>query len=160
MTSIAWRWKWGSGDVELLVSQAVADVLGSYRQRWWGAERGGQLFVASDCPDGLLLALATLPHSSDRAGRTWLELNDQRCLNEINRANTTGLRLVGYWHTHPQKIPEISSADIDSFSRFAARYTKELPHPLAVIVGQSSQSAGIKAWSFRGGQYVEATRLE
>ncbi|KAB1579187.1 Mov34/MPN/PAD-1 family protein [Serratia marcescens] len=160
MTDIAWRWKWPQGNFELLVSQTVADVLGRYRQRWWGSERGGQLFVNLEHPDGLLLALATLPHSNDRAGRSWLELDELRCLNEVSSANTEGLRLVGYWHTHPQNIPAISSADIDSFSQFAARYTQELPHPLAVIVGQSSKPAGIKAWSFRGERYVEASRLD
>lgn len=51
----------------------------------------------------------------------------------------------------------ISPTDIGSFSRFAARYTQDLPHPLAIIVGNSSSPEGIKAWSFRAGRYVEAT---
>ncbi len=63
---------------------------------------------------------------------------------------------MGYWHTHPQSIPMISPADIGSFSRFAACYTQQLPHPLAIIVGNSSSHEGIKAWSFRDGRYVEA----
>lgn len=143
-------------DTHLLVSQDVANLLEHYRQKRFDVERGGQLFVDLSSAAGLVLALATHPHSDDRAGRTWLELNARRCREEIEQANAAGLRLVGYWHTHPQSIPMISSTDIISFSRFAVHYTQELPHPMAIIVGNSSSPEGIKAWSFREGLYVEA----
>ncbi|MBX9763861.1 MAG: Mov34/MPN/PAD-1 family protein [Pseudomonadaceae bacterium] len=156
MTAIAWQWSWPGVDTHLLVSQDVASLLERYRQRRFDVERGGQLFVDPASAAGLVLALATPPHRDDRAGRTWLELNAHRCRDEIERANAAGLRLVGYWHTHPQSIPMISPTDVESFSRFAARYTQDLPHPLAIIVGNSSSPEGIKAWSFREGRYVEA----
>lgn len=156
MSGIAWRWRWPVIDSELLVSQAVASVLVSCRQRAWGLERGGQLFVDPHSPRGLMLALATPPHQADRAGWAWLELDESRCLQEIKSANENGLRLVGYWHTHPQTIPAISPADVRSFSKFAARYILDLPNPIAIIVGQSKKPEGIKAWSFRAGGYVEA----
>lgn len=155
MTSVAWRWRWSAG-FELLVSQTVADVFRSNRQRLWHAERGGQLFVDPSYPSGLLLTLATPPHYADRAGRSWLEFDLERCLRETEIANAQGLCLVGYWHTHPQTIPKISLTDVESFSRYAARYVQNLPKPLAVIVGTSTQPEGIKAWSFREGGYVEA----
>ncbi len=157
MTVIAWQWSWPGLDTPLLVSQDVASLLERYRQRRFDVERGGQLFVDLSSAAGLVLALATPPHRNDRAGKTWLDLNAPRCREEIEQANAAGLRLVGYWHTHPQSIPMISPTDIGSFSRFAAHYTQELPHPLAIIVGSSSSPEGIKAWSFRGGRYVEAT---
>ncbi|KWS62527.1 MULTISPECIES: Mov34/MPN/PAD-1 family protein [Pseudomonas syringae group] len=156
MTPIAWRWSWPKIDTHLLVSQDVASLLDSYRQRRFDVERGGQLFVDPSNANGLILALATRPHVDDRAGRTWLELNARRCREEIERANAMGLRLVGYWHTHPQCIPMISPTDIGSFSRFAAHYTQYLPHPLAIIVGNSSSPEGIRAWSFREGRYIGA----
>ena len=83
-------------------------------------------------------------------------LDAHRCHEEIKRANAAGLRLIGYWHTHPQNVPIISPTDIWVFSEFAARYAEGLPHPLAVIVGNSCMSDGIKAWSFREGRYIEA----
>jgi hypothetical protein len=160
MTDIAWRWTWPEVDSELLISQSVANVLSNYRQRGFATERGGQLFVDRTCPSGLLLALATPPHRADRAGRTWLELDTERCRQEVISANTLGLRLVGYWHTHPQTVPTLSSTDAGSFSNFTARYAQDLPHPLAIIVGKSPKPEGIKAWSFREGRYIEATRTE
>jgi hypothetical protein len=155
MIKIAWRWRWPDLDSNLFVSQSVFDLLCKHRQSDSGVEQGGQLFVDPHSPVGLLLAVATAPHRSDRAGRTWLEMDAKRCTEEISQANSVGLRLVGYWHSHPQTIPSISSTDIRSFSRFSARYTEELPHPLAIIVGRSQEPEGIKAWLFREGVYVE-----
>lgn len=157
---IAWRWTWSEVNSELLVSQAVADVLEGHRQRGRGVEQGGQLFVNPISPDGLLLALATPPHRADRSGWSWLELDAERCRQEIYNANGQGLRLVGYWHSHPQAIPAISPADVISFSKFAARYTQDLPYPIAIIVGQSDKPEGIKAWSFRNERYIEATWIK
>lgn len=157
MTAIAWSWCWPGINSCLSVSRSVADVFDLYRQGSWRAERGGQLFVDLSNPNGLVMTLATPPHPKDRAGRTWLELDGERCQREIESANAKGLRLVGYWHTHPQTIPVISPTDITSFSRFARRYSNELPHPIAVIVGLSQEAHGIKAWSFRNGACLEAT---
>lgn len=157
MTVIVWRWQWPTINAELLVSQPVAEVFHRYRQRGWNTERGGQLFVDPANPVGLLLTLATPPHHADRAGWSWLELDAERCRQEIEAANAGGLRLVGYWHTHPQAIPKISPTDRDSFSRFAARHAQDLPHPIAVIVGTSFKPEGIVAWSIRNDHNIEAT---
>lgn len=159
MTTIAWSWKWPLVGSELLVSESVADMLVRHRQKGRAVEKGGQLFVNPYCSYGLLLALATPPHTADRAGRSWLQLDAERCRKEVEIANAAGLRLVGYWHTHPQAIPQISPADVKSFSGFAARYNQELPHPIAIIVGNSEFPESIKAWSFRERKYIEADRF-
>lgn len=156
MTEISWRWSWPGINVHLLVSQEVACLLKRFRQKNFDVEHGGQLFVDLSNPSGLVLALATPPHKDDRSGRHWLVLDAHRCHEEIKRANAAGLRLIGYWHTHPQNVPIISPTDIWVFSEFAARYAEGLPHPLAVIVGNSCKPDGIKAWSFREGRYIEA----
>ncbi|MEN4558421.1 Mov34/MPN/PAD-1 family protein [Pantoea agglomerans] len=155
-----WSWTWPDIEGVLLVSHSVADTFRCNRQISEKHERGGQLFVDLTHPDGIILSLATAPHKADKAGRTWLELDPERCKKEIQEANALGLRLIGYWHTHPQVIPQISGADISSFSRFAQRYSQVLPHPVAIIVGTSPDTSGIKAWSFREGMYIEAVRMD
>lgn len=159
MTLPVWGWRWPDINAELLLSKEACDVFAYARQLDGMTERGGQLFVNPEHPCGIVLSLATPPHSSDRARRTWLELNAERCMKEIKEANEQGLRLIGYWHTHPQSIPQISPTDISSFAQFARRYAQELPYPVAVIVGTSSAANGIKAWSFHAGKYLEATQF-
>lgn len=157
---VTWSWKWPDVEGVLLVSHSAADIFRCNRQISGEHERGGQLFVDPTHPDGIILSLATAPHKADKAGRTWLELDPERCNKEIQKANALGLRLIGYWHTHPQVIPQISSVDISNFSRFAQRYSQVLPHPVAIIVGTSPDTSGIKAWLFREGGYLEAVRMD
>ena len=145
----AWKWIWPELDATLLVRHSVACELERHRQSWWQKECGGQLFVSTDSNAGIELVLATLPHALDRAGRTWLELNKDRCSDEIKLANQKQMRLVGYWHTHPQRIPQISSQDIVSFRRFIFINKELLPYPLAVIVGNSTSRDAVRAWSIR-----------
>lgn len=158
MSDIAWCWRWPSHDVELLVTGSVAQFLSRHRQQSWEAERGGQLFIDLSDQRGLVLAGATSPDPVDRSGGTWLELNPERCRQEIAQANARGWRLVGYWHTHPQVIPTISPIDVASFAAFATRHTTALPFPLAVIVGRPDHERGIRAWSIRNGQPIEGKR--
>jgi len=154
--SIAWTWYWDSLGVKLHVTSKVAATFWQYRQNRLRHERGGQLFVDPNRSEGLVLVDATPPHPRDKAGWSWLELDDDRCSNEIARANGRGLRLVGYWHTHPESIPHISRQDIKSFKRLAMRKDSQLPQPLAVIVGRKATSIGSKAWSILESGVIEA----
>jgi proteasome lid subunit RPN8/RPN11 len=147
----AWKWIWTDLDLTLWVQSSVAFDLCRHRQSFWQRERGGQLF-ASTCSDvGLELALATPPDKRDRSGRAWLELDTVRCREEIDQANADGLRLVGYWHTHPESSPELSSQDLRSFKNFVDNNEQLLPNVLAVIVGTSNSLNGIRAWTIRPG---------
>ena len=60
MTAIAWQWTWPGLNTPLLVSQEVASLLESYRQKHCDVEHGGQLFVDPSSAAGLVLALADL----------------------------------------------------------------------------------------------------
>jgi hypothetical protein len=74
----------------------VAQFLSKHRQQSWEAERGGQLFIDLSDQRGLVLAGATSPDPVDRSGGTWLELNPERCRQEIAQANARARRLAGY----------------------------------------------------------------
>lgn len=158
MPDALWHWEWPSIDGTLLVTGKLLDSLSIYRQRAWNNERGGQLFVDPNDARGLVLAVATPPHADDRAGWTWLELDRERCRQEIQIQNQAGLRLVGHWHTHPQKIPRISPTDVRSVARFARKNVALIPNPLAVIVGQSKSPDGIQAWILRDGVLIQAQK--
>lgn len=153
---LAWSWHWPQFDAVLRVDTRTAAILRGARQGWFQRERGGQLFADISGREGVWLT-ASPPHPADAAGHTWLELEAARCRAEIEHANQNGLRLIGYWHTHPQRIPRLSSKDHASFRTFADRYRDVLPNPVAVIVGTSTTDQGIRAWSIRPGGLIEAT---
>lgn len=154
-----WAWHWPTLGVELIVPLPVALVLDTHRQRRLQKERGGLLFVDAHDPRGLVLAWASPPHQADRAGILDLVIDARRGRTEIEDANAKGWRLVGYWHTHPQRVPELSQTDLSSFRALAARNPVDLPLPMAVIVGRSSSEEGIRAWSIRREGPVRAARL-
>jgi proteasome lid subunit RPN8/RPN11 len=78
-----------------------------------------------------------------------LELDANRCKQEAIEYQNQGLVLVGYWHTHAELTPNLSSQDIKSFREFSRNNISSLPNPLAVIVGNGSNGDTIRAWSFQ-----------
>ncbi|WP_407324434.1 Mov34/MPN/PAD-1 family protein [Acinetobacter pittii] len=151
---LAWIWEWENLSVRLKVDKNVADIFLHFRQDLGGNERGGQLFVDINQSDGLWLSRATLPNKMDRSGTTWLSLDQNRCKEEIKIANKQGLRLVGYWHTHPELIPNLSPQDIKSFREFSQKNSKYLSCPLAVIVGNGTETNSIRAWSLQNNRFL------
>lgn len=144
-----WRWTWDELGVELHVSNAAASAMKQHRQPFGGVERGGLLFVDPGHPAGLVLARVTPPHAADRAGEHSLIMDPARCAREIRKANAEGLRLIGFWHSHPQEVPDLSMIDISNFRSLARRSAVDLPWPMAIIVGRDLGAEGIRAWSVR-----------
>ncbi|WP_369931354.1 Mov34/MPN/PAD-1 family protein [Xanthomonas sp. NCPPB 2632] len=131
------------------MSAAARDVLHASRQATGGIERGGLLFVDSGDVRGLILSLVTPSHPDDKADSHALLLSDARCRLEIETANERGLRLIGFWHSHPETVPHLSGTDIASFKSFGRRNNVDMPWPVAIIVGRSMSVDGIRAWSIR-----------
>lgn len=155
-----WTWRWPKLGVDLIVPPLTVSVFDRHRQRFLQKERGGLLFVDPQSPDGLTLIWATPPHKADRAGPFELSIDPRRGRNEITSANRQGWRLVGYWHTHPQQVPTLSTTDLASFHRLASRNPEHLPLPVAIIVGRSSRPDGIRAWSIRPEGVLQADLVE
>ncbi len=154
-----WIWSWPTLELSIHVAPSVAVMLERCRQEQGSHERGGQLFVDIKRPDGLWLVEATPAHPKDKAGPTWLKMNPDRCREEIIAANAKGLRLIGYWHSHPEAVPNLSGQDLKSLKKFSQQNSSQLPNPLAVIVGRSALPDGIRAWIYRNKNSILATRL-
>lgn len=144
-----WRWIWDELGVEIHVSNAAATAMKRHRQPLGGVERGGLLFVDPGHPVGLVLTRVTPPHSADRASEHSLIMDPARCAREICKANLEGLRLIGFWHSHPEEVPNLSAIDISNFRSLARRNAVDLPWPVAIIVGRDNGADGIRAWSVR-----------
>lgn len=142
----AWSWHWPSREIMLRVPVDVVSVWRQHRQALWQRERGGQLFAEVSESGELVLAAATLPHPCDRSSWGWLELDAGRCQAEVTDANMVGHRLVGTWHTHPQRVPNISATDRKTLTASARINEGILPASLAVIVGYGVDDVSIRAW--------------
>lgn len=125
----------------------VLALLDSKRQlKFWDKERGGLLFVDIGVQDRVLVADASPPHRLDKAGRASLVLDHGRCLEDIKERFESGLRFVGYWHTHPERVPSISGDDIYAFTRNLRDRGLRLRQMLALVVGILHGSDGISAY--------------
>ncbi|MFJ5361219.1 Mov34/MPN/PAD-1 family protein [Pectobacterium sp. CHL-2024] len=153
---LAWTWGWEKYDFELHVSKDVSDVFDTHRQHSNKNECGGQLFIDVSFNNGLWLSSATLPHSSDKSSKHWVEFNSDRCESEQNQARRNGLVFAGYWHTHPQVIPMLSHQDKISIERFYLLNKNIIRSPIFIIVGTSLGQDGIKAWAYKNEGYCEA----
>lgn len=151
-----WKWFWPTLNVGLNINANLYKFLDSQRQKMGDSERGGQLFMKDDPFKGLVLMIATPPHKKDKSSKTWLELNPTRCREEIIKYNKFDYQFVGYWHTHPELIPQISTQDIVSLNKFSKQNMLILKNPLAIIVGQDKGLNGIKIWSMQDYGPLEA----
>lgn len=142
----AWSWHWPSRDIVLRVPIDLVEFWRQHRQAFWQRERGGQLFAEVAASGDLVLASATPPHERDCSSWGWLELDAARCHWEVTDANRLGQRLVGTWHTHPQRVPRLSPVDRKTLTASARINEGVLPASLAVIVGHGSGNGSIRAW--------------
>lgn len=154
--SYAWQWYFKEIDVKLIVPKGAFRVFDDNRQFGNKHECGGLLFVHENHRDGVVLGLVTPPSSKDRSTRYSLDFDPERCSNEIETANKRGYRLIGYWHTHPEVTPNLSSQDMQTFRKIIKENPVELPSPIAVIVGRDKGPEGIRAWQIKNNTLIKA----
>lgn len=124
--------------VEFAISKSVIALLSKHRQwGFWSRERGGLLFAREIGTNAIEVCSASSPHRDDRATYASLILDPKRCADEICNANEAGLWFVGYWHTHPEKAPQLSNDDIRAFEQNLRSPAIGLSAMLAIVVGSS-----------------------
>lgn len=144
MTPESWSYLDPESGLVVSIAPAVLRLFEGSRQRLWQRERGGVLFAESVGTDGRLeIVDATAPHARDRAGWSWLMLDHQRCLDEISDRFARDLHFVGYWHTHPERIPSPSARDFTVLQRNLLGGGVPLQKLIAVIVGTDRDVSGL-----------------
>jgi len=132
------RFKDATGGLRIGFSASASRTLALHQQlHFWQNERGGVLLASSvGASDGLVeVVRVTSPHRNDRSGWYWLKLDHARVLNEIRSAFDQGLHFVGYWHTHPQVRPQLSSQDVAAMMPAIRGADLDLQRLLMVVVG-------------------------
>lgn len=124
----------------VVITQRVCDHFVKYSQKnSKDLEAGGQLF-AKITKKQILIKVATGPRKTDHRTRFSFIPNRIQEILEIKCNFRQGLHYVGEWHTHPEKIPEPSSADITSLKNCFRESKHELQWFLMIIVGIKSDS--------------------
>lgn len=124
--------------LQVLVDDACVQHWRKFRQRrFWQPEVGGLLFAPSvGSSDGRVhITKVSGPHASDRGKRYSLFLDHKLCLSEIEIQFTKGLHFVGYWHTHPETLPALSSVDKKAFRKVLRNGGLQVERFIAVVVG-------------------------
>lgn len=124
--------------LQVRLSPAAIITLTAHQQlRFWQPERGGVLLASSvgACDGVVEVVRVTPPHRDDRAGRCWLKLNHARVLREIDAAFAEGLHFVGYWHSHPELHPQLSTQDVAALLPTLQTSDLDLQRILMVVIG-------------------------
>lgn len=142
------HWQWPHFDLEITLSKEAINTFHVNRQTNGRNECGGLIFLDLKNNDNISISYVSKPSIIDLAGRSWLEINPVRYQKELKRANKRNIHFAGFWHTHPQFIPEISNQDKISFINYLYQF-KERKSLICIIVGTSLKKDGIKAWILR-----------
>lgn len=132
-----------------LPTEAVMRLTSYAQRRWWSKESVGQLYSA-DLTGGVVQVDGVTKLRSNSSSHTgvWLDIpaaNDER-VKFFNQ----GLHCLGFWHSHPQKVPEPSQDDI-AMAADHARASKEVFSGIVfIIVGTEPPPDGLGVWVHDG----------
>ena len=125
-----------NGEQELVISDVVLRHFNDHRQLEANAtEVGGQLF-ARIIKSQINLERATGPTKLDTRSRFSFSPNQLMEKIAIMRMFRNGLHYIGDWHTHPERVPKPSRADLRSIRSTFEKSDHELAGILMIIVGQ------------------------
>ena len=132
-----------SSDQVVELNASVLLTFSKFRQkRCWHKEAGGQLF-AKISNDAIVIQKATPPRPGDRRGRFLFWPNRVAEQTEIDLEFANGLHYVGDWHTHPQRIPKMSSTDKRNIQKCFSMSDHDLSAFLMIIVGNAPFPKGL-----------------
>ena len=131
------------GDGIVLIRAAVLEHVFNHRQaRCWKREAGGQLFARIG-GNHWTIEQATGPRHNDSRSRFGFRPDRPAEQREIREKFALGLHYVGDWHTHPESHPKPSAMDVTSMQQMVRASRHELPGFLLLILGTSTNSAGL-----------------
>jgi integrative and conjugative element protein (TIGR02256 family) len=107
----------------VVIAPEVYRNLQQYRQTGRKHETGGALAGYKADDNTWIICSLMHPSLANKSGRTWLERDlsaAQEFATRVNRQSEGQLTYIGEWHTHPDKFPTPSGADIGMLSDILA----------------------------------------
>jgi integrative and conjugative element protein (TIGR02256 family) len=119
----------------MIASNVLSHLDRSRQHRCFSREAGGQLFAKFESSGVAHIVDITGPRPTDR--RSLFNYIPDRSAEqiEITERFARGLHFIGDWHTHRQRVPEPSTADMRSIREVVNMSSHDLAGFLLLIVG-------------------------
>lgn len=123
----------------------------------WSKESVGQLYSA-DLSSSIIRVDAVTTLSSTWSSYAGVRLDMPAVHVERTKMFETGLHCLGFWHSHPQSIPEPSAEDIAMAADHARAGAQEFAGIVFVIIGTAPAPNCLGVWVHDGMTLWHATR--
>lgn len=139
-------------------STAVATLTSHAQKRWWSQEAVGQLYSANLTSDTIRVDAVTKLRSI-WSSRTGVRLD----IPAVNRERVDffqkGLHCLGFWHSHPEPIPNPSQEDIAMAAEHAFVSRDLFSGIVFIIIGTTPTPEGLGVWVHDGSSLWQALPL-
>lgn len=135
---------------KLELPSATVTNLGAYAQRHtWSKESVGQLYSVNLQSDVVRVDAITRLQST-WSSHTRVQLNMTAVNKERADYFQKGLHCLGFWHTHPEPVPNPSAEDIAMAADHALAGREEFSGIAFIIVGTAPVPNGLGVWVHDG----------
>lgn len=141
-----------------LPSAIVSTLSQSAQRNWFSKESVGQLY-SKDLTADVVRVDEVTRLASRFASRTGVWLDLSKVVLERQSFFKKGLHCLGFWHSHPERIPTPSNEDVAMAADQAKAAICDFAGMLFVIVGTAPPPEGIGVWIHDGEQMWGAVHL-
>ncbi|NHF68073.1 Mov34/MPN/PAD-1 family protein [Xanthomonas hortorum] len=132
----------------VVIEKGVLGHIARHRQlSWYSREAGGQIFGTIGASE-VVISSASGPYRGDQRWRFSYRSNAESAQRAIDQHAKNGLFYLGEWHTHPEKHPMASAADVEAMKRLRNASETRLNALLMLIQGKAIGAPGIAIYSF------------
>jgi proteasome lid subunit RPN8/RPN11 len=130
-------------------TKALCQLTGFQQSKWWSKEAVGQLY--SGDLRGANVRLDTVTKLASRwASRAGVRVDIEAAMKERRAFYPQGLHCVGFWHSHPEDVPEPSADDRALAAEHAEAGKPQFSGLVFVIVGRAPFPDGLAVWVHDG----------
>lgn len=132
-----------------LPGAAVAKLNAHTQRRIWSKESVGQLYSA-DLRSDVIRVDAVTKLQSTWSSHTRVQLDMPAVNKERADYFQKGLHCLGFWHTHPEPVPNPSNEDIAMAADHAFAGIEQFSGIVFIIVGTAPTPKGLGVWVHDG----------
>jgi proteasome lid subunit RPN8/RPN11 len=140
----------------LELPSATVESLNVYAQRrFWSKESAGQLYSA-DLQSKVIRIDEITKLESTWSSHTRVQLDIAAVKKERADYFRKGLHCLGFWHSHPEPVPNPSDEDIAMAANHAAAGRDFYSGLVFIIVGTAPKPKGLGVWVHDGSKLWQA----